>query len=98
MKHEKIIRRDDGSRVKIEVQLLLDFYSDAAEWRFATYKCEKGKRTWEPAADPFAYELRGLADKGKKARERHLKLQLATEEEVEAVMLELLAEIKPVVS
>jgi hypothetical protein len=98
MKHEKIIRRDDGSRVKIEVLLSLGVYSDAVEWRFATYKCEKGKRTWQTAIDPFAYELRGLADRDKKARERHLKLQLATEEEVEAVMLELLAKIKPVVS
>jgi len=98
MKHEKIIRRDDGSHVKIEVHLNLAFYSDNVEWRFATYKREKGKRTWQTAADPFAYDLRGLAAKDKKARELHLKLQLATKEEVEAVMLELLAKIKPVVS
>jgi hypothetical protein len=46
MKHEKITTRPDGSQLKIEVQIIVDFfrqeykYSTACAWR------DKGKRKW----------------------------------------------------
>jgi hypothetical protein len=98
MRHEKIIRRDDGSKVKIEVELSVELYSQDIRWDFKTYKCLKGKRTWETAVDLFSRELRRLSTHQKRERALQLKLQLATKEEVETAMLELLAQIKPEVS
>lgn len=98
MRHEKIIRRDDGSRVKITVSLTVDYCSNNANWDFQVHRCEKGKRSWESNVDEFSYTLRSLSIKEQRARTRHLALQLATEEEVKAVMQELLNTIKPEVT
>lgn len=48
MRHEKIIKRSDGSRTKIEVDLYVDrFISNGFKYNTAIFTCKPQKRTWE---------------------------------------------------
>lgn len=58
-KYEKIIRRRDGSRVRIEVELTDDRKSYS--YNTAVFACEKGKRTWKHPHDTNDYIYRGLS-------------------------------------
>ena len=58
LKYEKIIRREDGSRVRIEIELRNDHRS--LEYITAVFTCKKRKRTWKPTYDRDGYHYRGL--------------------------------------
>jgi len=49
MKHELIIKRDDGSKVKIEIKLFVHFMRDDGEpeYRVSVFSKDKGRRKWE---------------------------------------------------
>lgn len=51
MKHEKIIRRGDGSKVRIIVELRVELFRDSHSWEFSVDLCQKGKRTWLSSCD-----------------------------------------------
>jgi len=59
LKYEKIIRREDGSRVKIELEFRHDYRN--IEYVTAVFTCGKRKRTWEPTYDRDGYHYRGLS-------------------------------------
>lgn len=88
MQHEKILRRDDGSRVKIVVRLVCDHFSNHPQWYFYCHHCAPGKRTW---TNPSSSHTERIAD------ERKRSLLLASEEEIKEAMRELLLKIVPTV-
>lgn len=95
MKHEKIIRRDDGSRVKIEVRLICEYTRDYPQWSFQCYRCERGKRTWTTGVNHDDYSWRRLSHEERLAEDRRRSLLLASEAEVAETMRELIALIVP---
>jgi len=95
MKHEKIIRRDDGSRVKIEVQLICEYTRTSPQWSFKCYRCEPGKRTWITGVNHDDYLWRRLGHEERQAEDRRRSLLLASEAEVAETMRELIALIVP---
>ncbi len=97
MKHEKIIRRDDGSRVKIEVQLICEYTRDKPQWQFKCFHCAPGKRTWTTAVNHDDYSWRRLGHDERQTEDRRRSLLLASEDEVADVMRELVSKIVPVV-
>jgi hypothetical protein len=61
MRHEKIIRRDDGSRIKIEVSVSLDFYTrEEPHYSFVSSSCGKGKRLFKSPHSDNDYTWRAL--------------------------------------
>lgn len=96
MKHEKIIRREDGSRVKIEVSIYLDSYRRGEPvYSFETSKCEKGKRTWKYPHSENDYVWRALDIKGRNEYSKNKYLYLVSKEEVMEAYIELWEKIKP---
>ena len=96
MKHEKIIKRADGSRVRITVELRVEWLGvDPVRWSFATHRCAKGKRTWVTFVNHDDYSWRKLSDKERSEEDERRSLLLATKPEVESVMLELWEKVKP---
>lgn len=97
MYHEKIIRREDGSRVKIWVSFTCDSWGRKPEWSFGCQRCERGKRTWKSPVEISSYTIKRLRGEERDNAIRQAYLTLASEAEVLEVMNELLASIKPVV-
>lgn len=96
MKHEKIIRRSDGSRIRIKVELTIEWNNSEPRWSFITHKCEKGKRTWRTHVDTDCYQWRRLSREDREKENERRSLILATREEVNEVMIELWEAVKPV--
>jgi len=95
MKHEKIIKRDDGSRIRITVNLVVEWSRTEPSWSFVVHSCDKGKRTWTSPVnhDDFSWRKLGMEERREEARRRSL--TLASTKEVEQAMLELWQKIKP---
>ncbi len=95
MQHEKIIKRPDGSRVRITIDFRNDWNRKDPEWTFRVDTCEKGKRTWIGPYDSNNYSFRQLsmADRAKACREASLRR--ASPQEIEAAMLELWEKLRP---
>lgn len=50
MKFEKIVKREDGTRIKFEVSLYVDnFYPYSHRYNIGVQKCFPKKRTWKQA-------------------------------------------------
>lgn len=97
MRHEKIIKRPDGSRVKITVTLNTQSHRNEAYWNFMCHVCEPRKRTWTTPVNHDDYSWRDLNHDDRVAEDKRRCLTLASEEEVLDAMQELLQSIKPVI-
>jgi len=95
VKHEKIIRREDGSRVKITVELVCEWFRSEPLWTFICHRCGPNKRTWTTPVNHDDYSWRGLSSEDRDKEDRRRSLLLASEDEVLQVMRELLAKIEP---
>jgi hypothetical protein len=95
MRHEKVLKRADGSRVRINVEVLLDWSRKGTEWSFTVQRCEKGKRTWMSPCVDNDYAFRRLSQEAKEQWSREKYLALASAEEIESVMLELWGKMRP---
>lgn len=95
MRHEKIFKREDGSRVRVNIEFRADWSYSKPEWYFSVDTCEKGKRTWVPACNGDDYFFRKLtmAERAKAVREESLKR--ASIDEVKLAMLELWDRLRP---
>lgn len=93
MRHEKIFKRADGSKVKIDVNYYHDYNRSA--WSFTVCLCAPKKRTWKNAVNTDAYMYRSLSHEDKLAYRARQKFEHVTKEEVLSVMLELWQNIKP---
>jgi nucleoside-triphosphatase THEP1 len=94
LKSEKILRREDGSRVRIIVR--------AGEYRMTSFKymtevhvCKKGKRTWFSVTDINSHEYRRLSSDERDSYVRQKQLEVVTEDEILQAKLKLWETLKP---
>ena len=92
MHTEKIIKREDGSRVKIRTHPFID---QEVIYKVYVSTCKKGKRTWIRTYDSDCYKYRGLSMDERGAFEYNSYLKVVTEEEIQEVRLELWEAMKP---
>lgn len=97
MRHERILNRPDGSRVRINVTLSVEWNRDEVRWDFSVYHCAPRKRTWTTPVNHDDYSWRDLDREQRRAEDKRRCLTLASESEVLETMNELLQSIKPVI-
>ncbi len=97
MRHEKIIRREDGSRIKIEVSVYMDgFGGGKPKYRFHVSSCEKGKRTFKNVYNfDRDYTWRALKMDDRLIYSQNKYLEHVSAEEVNQAFLELWEMLKP---
>lgn len=82
MRTEKILRREDGSRVKITVEYYTERYMQKQGYSTLVFTCEEGKRTWKPSFDGDCYRYCTLSLEDRKVFEEESQLNHVTEEEL----------------
>lgn len=96
MRHEKVIKRDDGTRVKIIVDLTSSRFGDVPlAWDANVMYCEKGKKTWQLVYDSDSFNYRRLSMDERRQFIDAQQLLIATHTEILAAKLELWEKIKP---
>lgn len=96
MRHEKVIKREDGTRVKITVELIsYRFVDKALTYDVNVTYCEKGKKTWQPVYDTDSFNYRKLSIEERREFIDAQKLLAATPAEILSAKLELWEKIKP---
>lgn len=96
MKHEKIIKREDGSKVKISISFYSDsFRPESDKYRVAVQTCAKRKRTWINVtnSDDYSYRCLSMDERSKFAKEKQL--EYVSKEEILSAKLELWEKLKP---
>lgn len=89
MEHEKICNRQDGSRVKIWVRIVIHSFSKKIMWSYVCSKCAKGRRKFVEPPDTE----RSLVSAAQYRKNRYL--TIASADEVLETMRELIAKIEP---
>jgi hypothetical protein len=97
MRHEKVFKRDDGSKVRLTVELNVDFGSSKPRWYLRCDTCNKGKRTWLSTVEDD-YFFRKLSHDGKRQHITKVALLHVSENELTQTMEELWQQLKPSVS
>jgi hypothetical protein len=96
---ETIIKRENGNKVAINVELHIDgYHRNPPEYLVTISTCAKGKRTWINQDCSNDYEYRYNLKFGspeRKEYEHKFYLQFATEEEIYQAKLNLWESIKP---
>ncbi|MCP4356295.1 MAG: hypothetical protein GY793_11870 [Proteobacteria bacterium] len=97
MRHEKIIRREDGSRIKIEVSVYMDGHGGGKpRYDFTVTLCEKGKRTFKGVHNfDYDYTWRAMSMEDRKKYCKNKYLEYVSTEEVNQAFLELWEMLKP---
>lgn len=94
MKHEKTLIRENGLKVRITVELRIDWQE--TYWSTIVETCQPKKRTWINTHDSDLYSFRRLATRQEKNQAilaQHL--NHVTLAELEQARLELWQQIKP---
>lgn len=93
MRHEKILKRKDGTRVKIYISVSLSF--DGIVYRSDVRICEKGKRTWKPVTDSDSYSYRKLSMRDREIKDLENQLTMISGDELLEAKLEAWQRLKP---
>lgn len=94
MKHEKIIVRENGLKVRITVELTIDWRE--TYWRTMVETCQPKKRTWINTHDSGDYTFRRLPNQQQKNQAiLAAHLEHVTPEELNQAALELWQQLKP---
>lgn len=88
MRHERILKRDDGNKVKITASLRID-HRDTT-WLIDVETCEPRKRTWVDVVDHDSYEYRRLNMKDREEYEYQQQLLHVTKQEIHDTKVELI--------
>lgn len=94
MKHQKTIRREDGSQVRIEIGLRFDFGSSLPIWEVEVNQRAKGKRNWLGTHSTDDYTWRRLDQRDREIYRHNVHLKHVTEAELKEAKLELIDKIK----
>lgn len=93
---EKILKRGDGSRIKIIVELSVDYpCRNGANFNVTVFACLPKKRTWLPSTDLNDYFYRAMSRHEKKEARMNDLLHIVTYDEINQAQLELWNSIKP---
>lgn len=95
MKHEKLIKREDGSRVKIDVEFYANSIMGEHRYLYRVLICGKGKKKFTNPANTDSYEYRSLSMPDRRKYEERQYLEYVTNEEILATKLELWNKLKP---
>lgn len=93
MRHEKILVREDKTRLKI-VAYNYDHYGDMA-YRFELYICSPNKRKWTSLFSTDDFTWRKLNAASKKMYELSKYLQYVTKDEILSCVKELWQKMEP---
>jgi len=88
MRHEIILKRLDGTKIKIYVRLVTDYNS--CRIIHAVLKCEKGKRTYEDVVDENSWHYRALNAEKRQDYILEAHLLHVTKEEINEAIRELM--------
>lgn len=93
MRHTKEIKRQDGSKVRITVEIRIDY----GHWKyvFMVDACEPMKGTWRSTVNHVDYSWRCLSGPEREAEDTRRKLLYVTVDEVQKVALELWQHLRP---
>ena len=95
---DKILRRGDGSRVRLTVNLG-EYYRDGYTrfgYTLSVVTCKKGKRTWCGVVDADSYTWRQLSMEEREQARIDASMNHITEDELHQAKLELWESIKPI--
>lgn len=95
MRHEKILKRYDGTRVRLTVEVRVEWNSDVPVWSLRVAVCDKGKRTFVNVVNDDDYKRRKLSYEEKKAYDEACCLAYVTHDEVDVAYEELWIKLKP---
>lgn len=86
--HEKILKRVDGSKVKITAH-----FGEDAKYSVTVETCKKGRRIWQDCLDQYAWVFRkmSLSERAEITK----KAKFATAEEILEAKMELWQKLKP---
>lgn len=75
VKHEKIFKNDDDSRVKVIIEMFSHF-NKKPTYRVSAYTCQKGKKTWVNVinTESFAYRNLSIIERAKFYRDECTKI------------------------
>ena len=94
LRTEKILRRNDGSRVKIVVDLF-SISRGKVDYRFYVQVCGKGKRTWRDAVNVDSYLYRTLSMEDRRALNISESMKIISDAELLDAKMELWESFKP---
>jgi len=97
LKLEKILKRDDGSRVKLTISMSVMYpVSNEVNYIFRVELCKKGKRTWSEPTDNNNYKHRLLSLEERINAINMAYLDHVSLAEINNAKLELWQSIKPI--
>lgn len=88
MRHERILKREDGKKVRITASLRI-YHSDTT-WLIDVETCEPRKRTWVDVVNHDSNEYRRMNMKDREAYEAALQLLHVTAQEIHDTKVELI--------
>lgn len=94
VKNEIIIKRADGSKVKLTVSLGIDFLGPVS-WGISAYVCEPNKRTFLNVLDTDDYAYRRLNPKERNEFHAVKIKEVVSDDEILAAKVSLWESIKP---
>lgn len=95
MKHETVLKRDDGSKAVIYTAIRAISHSDDVVFNQEVWTAEKGKRKLKPSFSTDDYTWRRLSREEKAIFEMNSMLEHVTKIELHQAKLELWEKIKP---
>ena len=97
MRHEKIVKREDGTQYQICVNAYLGSYrSESMQYRVDVYYKQKGKRKWmNVEKDIYDHEYRRLSMDKRREYDDNNNLRFVTKEEIYDARIELWNLLKP---
>jgi hypothetical protein len=96
MRHEKIFKREDGSRVKLKVEIVMALgdNSQSPVYLYDVCLCEPGKVKWKPV-ELFDHHWKAISVKKRPSYKIWIFLKYVTEDEMLQTGLELWEKMKP---
>ena len=95
MRHSKIFKREDGSKVELTASLFVDHIGQEARWSFTVAIQPPRKRTWFGVFDTNDWNYRKLAMSERRDFEINKYLNYVSPAEILEVQTELWEKIKP---
>ncbi len=93
IKHEKILRRLDDTRIKIEVNFCE--FNNRYMYDVLVCTCQPNKRKWKTVQDFNDYGYRGLSIEDRDREQAYNESRVVTKEEILQAKLELWEKLKP---
>ena len=95
MRHETILKREDGSQVKISVTLYINSTTEKPEYNISVTTRGKGKRNWLGCIDTDIWTYRQMNLQQREVFRMEQYLKHVTPAEIKAAKLEMWHKLKP---